>query len=291
MKEYGRINACTIDLEEWYQGLTSANRHPERWESLESRAGEATETVLALLRAHNVRATCFVLGALAERQPALIARICDAGHEIALHGHLHRRVDGMTPAAFGEELERGLDAVWRAVRVRPCGHRAPYFSLRRDMGWAFTALEERGFRYDSSIFPARTTLYGDPSAPRLPYRVPGLALVEFPITTLRAGGRNWPAAGGFYTRALPLAVTRRAIHQVNAAGGPAVLYLHPWELDTGQRYPHVTPRERLTHYAGRRGLGQKLAVLFEEFRFAPLAELHALWNAGDQSPQTSTEAK
>jgi hypothetical protein len=64
-----RINAFTVDLEEWYQGLTSANRHPERWESLESRSVEATETVLALLRAGGVRATFFVLGALAERQP------------------------------------------------------------------------------------------------------------------------------------------------------------------------------------------------------------------------------
>lgn len=277
MKDSDRINAFTVDLEEWYQGLTSANRHPERWESLESRSVEATETVLALLRAGGVRATFFVLGALAERQPGLVARIRDAGHEIALHGHLHRRVDGMTPEAFATELDRGLEAVWSAARVRPSGHRAPYFSLRRDMDWAFAALEDRGFGYDSSIFPARTTLYGDPSAPRLPYRVPGRTMVEFPITTLRAGGRNWPAAGGFYTRALPLRVTRQAVCQANAAGAPAVLYLHPWELDTGQRYPHVTPRERVTHYAGRRGLAAKLAALFDEFRFAALEDLLPEW--------------
>jgi hypothetical protein len=68
-------------------------------------------------------------------------------------------------------------------------------------------------------------------------------MVEFPITTLRAGGRNWPAAGGFYTRALPLGVTRQAVRQANAAGAPAVLYLHQWELDMGQHYPHVTARD------------------------------------------------
>jgi polysaccharide deacetylase family protein (PEP-CTERM system associated) len=277
VKDSDRINAFTVDLEEWYQGLTSANRHPERWGSLEERAAGATEMVLDLLRSGGVRATFFVLGALAERQPDLIARIRDAGHEIALHGHMHRRVDGMTPEAFAAELDRGLEWVWAAARVRPAGHRAPYFSLRRDMDWAFEALEARGFHYDSSIFPARTALYGDPAAPRLPYRVPGRALVEFPVTTLRAGGRTWPATGGFYTRVLPLTVTRWAVRQANAAGAPAVIYLHPWELDTGQRYSHVTLRERVTHYVGRRGLAAKLAALFDEFRFAALEDLLPAW--------------
>jgi hypothetical protein len=49
--------------------------------------------------------------------------------------------------------------------------------------------------------------------------------------------------------------------------------MHPWELDVGQRYNRITPRERLTHYYGRRGLEKKLLRLFADFRFGPLRRM------------------
>jgi hypothetical protein len=51
------------------------------------------------------------------------------------------------------------------------------------------------------------------------------------------------------------------------------MYVHPWELDLGQTYRQVTPRERVTHYHGRRGLEAKLRRLLTEFRFGPLRSL------------------
>jgi hypothetical protein len=57
------------------------------------------------------------------------------------------------------------------------------------------------------------------------------------------------------------------------AGEPAVLYIHPWELDLGQHYDQVTPRERITHYHGRRSLAAKLHRLFSDFRFGPMSDL------------------
>ena len=116
-------------------------------------------------------------------------------------------------------------------------------------------------------------LYGFPEAPRFPYPVDGLDLIEFPATTAHFAGRNWPVAGGFYTRALPCGLVASGIRQVNEQGQPAILYVHPWELDTGQRYNQVTFRERITHYYGRGGLPGKLDRLFSDFRFAPLREL------------------
>lgn len=271
------LNALTVDLEEWYQGLTSTNARPELWSALEPRAEQATTELLQLLGDAGVRATFFALGTLVEQYPDLVARIRDAGHEIALHGYAHRRVDRMTPAEFADELDRGLEALWQAARIRPIGHRAPYFSIRSDMDWAFRVLGTRRFRYDSSIFPARSLIYGDPAASRLPYYLSEFNIVEFPVTTLRAGGRNWPAAGGFYTRALPISLVRRALRQSLAAGAPAVLYLHPWELDKGQRYSQVSPRERVTHYWGRRFLADRLRLLVAEFRFGALEDVLGEW--------------
>lgn len=265
------LNAFTVDLEDWFQGLTSTNSRVDQWPTLESRVEAATDRLLGILAEYEVRATFFVLGYVADQHPDLIQRIRAAGHEIGLHGYYHRFVSRMSVDEFAAELDRGMLAVHRAAGGDPIGHRAPYFSIDGSTPWAFDVLAARGLRYDSSVFPARTMLYGFPEAPRFPYQVNGGALMEFPVSTVRAGGRTWPIAGGFYLRALPYAAVRRAIRSLNAAGQPAIMYMHPWELDTGQRYSQVTPRERITHYYGRGRLEAKLRRLLAEFPFGPLA--------------------
>ena len=270
-----RQNVFTVDLEEWFQGLTSTNRQPERWDRLESRVVYATDLLLGILQEHRVRATFFTLGHVADRHPGLIERICAAGHELGIHGYYHRFVYRLTPAEFDAEVGRSLEAVLRAGGQMPQGHRAPYFSVNATTPWAFDVLARHGLRYDSSVFPVRSLLYGFPGAPRLPYRLPAQGLWELPASTLRLGGRNWPIAGGFYVRALPYAVTRWALRRLTAAGEPAIMYVHPWEVDTGQRYRQVTARERITHYHGRHGLAAKLHRLFADFRFGPMSDLVA----------------
>lgn len=268
-------HAFTVDLEEWFQGLTSTNRDVARWPLLESRVVAVTRQLLGILASRRVTATFFVLGHVADHHPALIEEIAAAGHELGIHGYFHRFVNRMTPAEFDAELARSLEALERITGELPAGHRAPYFSINASTPWAFDCLARAGLRYDSSIFPVRSLLYGDPTAPRLPYRVPGHDLWEVPATTLRWGGQNWPVGGGFYLRILPYAVTRWALRRLQAAGEPIVVYHHPWELDTGQRYDAVTARERVTHYAGRRGLADKLQRLLRDFTFGPMRDLVA----------------
>jgi hypothetical protein len=101
-------------------------------------------------------------------------------------------------------------------------------------------------------------------------------------------GMKLPIAGGFYNRALPYAVIRRGIRQVNKLGEPAVIYVHPWELDTGQVYDQVTLRERISHYHGRRSLEKKLRQLLSEFPFGTLQELQSQMAAsGASKPEGS----
>jgi polysaccharide deacetylase family protein (PEP-CTERM system associated) len=269
------VNAFTVDFEEWFQGLTSTNPRTEQWDGYETRLGEACEQVLALLGQYEVRATFFVLGRVAARHPALVRRIDAAGHEIGVHGYWHRRVYHLTPQDFGDELDRALETVAPLCSQPIVGHRAPYFSINGQSLWAVDVLRERGFCYDSSFFSTRNMLYGYPGSPRFPHRLAGGTMVEFPLSTARWLGITVPVSGGFYMRALPYAITRQGIRQLNRQGQPAIMYLHPWELDTGQRYRRVTPRERLTHYYGRARLRPKLERLFTEFRFAPLRELYA----------------
>jgi polysaccharide deacetylase family protein (PEP-CTERM system associated) len=268
------INAFTVDLEDWYQGLTSTNRQPERWPAYEARLAENTEHLLALLGERGVRATFFVLGPVAEQYPDLVRQIDAAGHELAVHGYWHQRVDRLDPERFAGELDRAVQALSPLASQPVVGHRAPYFSIDDHSLWALEVLSESGFRYDSSFFPTRSMLYGYPGAPRFPCRVGERGeLVEFPVSTARWLGVTWPMGGGFYVRALPYGVIRAGIRQLNRQGQPAILYMHPWELDTEQDFRQVTLRERVSHYHGRQGLEKKLRRLFGEFSFSPLREL------------------
>jgi hypothetical protein len=117
-------------------------------------------------------------------------------------------------------------------------------------------------------------LYGYPDARREPHLADKAShFVEFPVSTLRLRGQNFPFAGGFYLRALPYALTRWSVHRLHREGLPAIIYTHPWELDLAQPPQKVTPRERVTHYYGRHTLRAKFQRLLSEFRFVPLADL------------------
>ena len=49
---------------------------------------------------------------------------------------------------------------------------------------------------------------------------------------------------------------------------PAVLYVHPWELDPDQPRPRMSWVHRFRHYTGLRTAERKLRALLAEFRFA-----------------------
>jgi hypothetical protein len=122
-----RVNAFTVDLEDWFQGLTSTNPQVDKWQSFESRVVSATQSLLDLLRSYQVQATFFVLGYVADQFPALIEDIRADGHEIGVHGYYHRFVSRSTPDEFARDLERSIQAVERVSGESPLGYRAPYF--------------------------------------------------------------------------------------------------------------------------------------------------------------------
>jgi polysaccharide deacetylase family protein (PEP-CTERM system associated) len=267
-------NAFSVDVEDWFQGLTSTNPRVEQWPRFESRVVPVTRRLLAILRTYHICATFFILGYVADQHPSLVEQIAADGHEIGVHGYSHRFIFRLTPDEFARELERSVRAVERITGEMPVGHRAPYFSINGNTAWVFDSLQASGFGYDSSVFPTpKVLLYGFPDAPRFPHRVEGHTLMEFPLSTLRWGGVNWPLAGGFYLRALPYAFIRWGIARLNRQGQPAIMYVHPWELDLDQDYQQVSLRERITHYHGRRRLEAKLHRLFTDFRFGPLRAL------------------
>ncbi|MGE5841731.1 MAG: DUF3473 domain-containing protein, partial [Deltaproteobacteria bacterium] len=227
------LNALTIDLEDWYQGIEQPFAS---WGTFSDRLHVGTDVLLNILEQAGTKATFFVLGWVAEKHPALLRSLTEQGHEIASHGFDHEKLYDTTPSVFRESLARAKDSTENASGTAVVGHRAPFFSLTRDSLWALDVISEQGFKYDSSVYPGSNWRYGIPDTPEYPYRIAGTALTEFPASILRLFGRRL-GIGGAYFRILPYRVTRNGIGELNAAGRPAMFYLHPWELDP--RHPRV----------------------------------------------------
>lgn len=270
-------NALTVDVEEWFQ-VSNFDRVVPRsdWDSMASRVEDSTRRLLDLFDETGARATCFVLGWVAERHPELVREIARRGHEIASHGYGHELVYAIGRERFAEDLRRSVQVLTDAVGEAPRGYRAPSFSIDHRSLWALDVLAEQEFHYDSSLYPVRHPRYGVPSFPRFPLRVrtqEGAEIREFPLTTLRLGGRNLGAAGGGYLRLLPLAVLETAFRRANRQGQPAVLYIHPWEVDPGQPRIPVQGLGRFTHYTNLSRTEDRLRRVLRQFEFAPMREV------------------
>lgn len=263
------VNALTIDVEDYFQ-VSALAPYVARsdWDGRECRVERNVDRILDLLARHDVRATFFTLGWIAERYPQLVRRIVAAGHELASHGHGHERASDLDRAAFAQDIVRAKKTLEDTAGVAVLGYRAPSFSIGRANLWAFECLAQTGHRYSSSIYPIRHDHYGMPDAPRFRHRV-GDDLVEIPITTLRLLGRNFPSSGGGYFRLLPYALSRWMIGKVNRDDGePAVFYFHPWEIDSAQpRVAGIDLKTQFRHYLNLDRMAGRLEALLADFRW------------------------
>jgi len=267
-------NGLTVDLEDWYHVCGSEETaNPSSWDAYESRAIRNTRKVLALLREHGVRATFFVLGYIAEREPRLIAEVAKEGHEIATHGHFHRRVFEMTPEEFEEDLDRSIDAISSAAGERVLGYRAPEWSLRTHTMWALSILRKKRILYDSSMVPL--SRMGDRSFPTAPCRIPTEygEIREFPLTTMRCFGEHLPFTGGLPLRLTPYFYIESKIRRMNDEGSAAMVYIHPWEFDESPPRIELSWSRKFMHYFNLKSTPAKLGGLLANLRFAPLCEV------------------
>jgi len=229
-------NILTVDLEDWFSVEALNNiLGPEKWSDLESVVRRNTYKILGLFDRHKVRATFFVLGWIAERYPDLIRETAAAGHEISCHSYHHQMVSSLTPEQFRADTARAVEAIASAADRKPRGYRSPSWGMKREMQWAYDILDELGFEYDSSIYPIRHDIYGDPGAPRTAFYVPlssGGSMIEIPATTVNVLRRRIAIGGGGWLRQFPYWFTRWGIKKINREGFPAMVYFHPWELDT-----------------------------------------------------------
>ena len=270
-------NAMTVDVEDYFQ--VSAFEQViarDQWERVPHRVERNTDRILAIFANRNVKATFFTLGWIAERYPELTRRIVAQGHELASHGYSHIRATQQQPAEFRADIMRAKKILEDIGGVAVRGYRAPSYSIGANNLWALDELKTAGYEYSSSIYPVKHDLYGMPDAPRFVFYPRGKdGILEVPITTLRALGKNWPCGGGGFFRLYPYAVSRWALRHVNEQDGqPGMFYFHPWEIDPGQpRQQNLPLKTRVRHYLNLTRMEHRLQALCRDFAWGRMDEI------------------
>src|SRR3990172_1903902 len=270
-------NVFSVDVEEYFQ-VKAFSEYIEKndWEKYPSRVEEQTKRLLDLLDGFQVQGTFFVLGWLAERYPALVKNIFDAGHEIASHGFNHKMVSKMTPEEFQKDIRRSKEVLEGITNTAIKGYRAPTFSILKNTSWAYEILLHEGYRYSSSVFPIWHDRYGWPKFGNHPRRMAFNEVGEIwevPLTVGSLGPLKIPFGGGGYLRSYPFFLTKALFRSLARKGKQAVIYIHPWELDRNQPVVHAPFMRRLRHHLGIPKMERKLTNLLQWMQFGTVAQL------------------
>jgi polysaccharide deacetylase family protein (PEP-CTERM system associated) len=264
------VNAMSVDVEDYFQVSAFENTiNSKDWDRLPCRVEANTNCILELFEKHDVKATFFMLGWVAERYPGLVRRIVDSGHELASHGYTHTRVTRQTPEVFSADIAKTKDLLEDIAGCEVLGYRAASYSIVNKTLWAHDLLQEAGYRYSSSIYPIHHDLYGIPDAPRFSYLHKEEGLLEIPITTVSLFNHNLPCGGGGYFRLLPYRASRWAMKHVNKTDGqPCVFYFHPWEIDPEQpRQQGISRKTRFRHYLNLGRMKGRIERLLTDFNW------------------------
>ena len=292
------VHALTIDVEDYWSVFA------RDWLDIDGPPTDAvvrnTRRFLELLGGRNIRATFFILGEVAESFPGLVKEIARGGHEVGVHGFYHHQLFKLSREAFAKEVGQAKALIEDITALPARGHRAPAFSIGPDTAWGLEVLAELGFEYDSSVYPIAGKRYGWPGfAPDIhEMALPdGGKIIEVPMSVITVLGKSLPACGGGYIRHLPYWYTRWAMRHVGRRR-PAVVYMHPYEIDTTPppaRYrealtaaPSETKRFHALQMRRRESVGGKLVRLLDTFQFVPIAKVIDTWLESHDSGEIST---
>lgn len=266
-------NLLSIDLEDWYHfmGDKAAPGYDE-WLDCESRVEEVTDILLEIV--HGLSITFFVLGFMAQRHPRLVKRIHSLGHEIACHGSRHEWVFEIGAQKFRQDISCSKSLLEDLTGQQCIGYRAPGFSIRRQDLWALDIIQEEGFVYDSSIFPAVRTAGGIVGFSRYPQvlQMQSGPLIELPVSTSRLLGITTAFCGGGFFRFFPGQYIHKNIKKINGVQQPAVVYLHPRDIDPYQPRMKLRFMNRLLYYYGLKEARDKFVRLVKAFEWGGFGE-------------------
>lgn len=288
-----RRHLLTVNVEDYFQvGVFRKFISTDNWYRFEPRLKQNIQNVLDLLERHNTKATFFVLGWTAEKDPALVRSLVDAGHEVASRGFLHQPLLDLPKSEIRDDLRRSK-AILEDVTNHPVdGFRLSNGWLTKDTLWLLDEIADAGYRYDSSLMPRQRDFEDEPKWRNIQQiQTANGPLLEVPLSTMAIPGGWLPISGGNYQRQLPDFVMRRLVDRaVEAEADPFVMYFQVWELDSQQ--PRLSVADRLTQVRHYRKLDKYERILpqyLNRYQFTSIRDHAATENSPLQflnSPKT-----
>jgi len=185
--------------------------------------------LVGLFEKHDVKATFFVTGEMAQKHPSAVRTIIGMGHEVSCHGLYHGRNECLLS---GEEQKAQIEKAIRILKditgQTPLGFRAPCLRANKT---TLKVLSEIGFLYDSSFSSMFIpTYYGSVASPHFkPYHpLSGNSdLLEIPVS----GNPLAPLPlSGSWMRNLGLSWVKFGIKTLFKMGCPVMFYVHPRDI-------------------------------------------------------------
>lgn len=252
----------SIDVEEYYHASVVERYIPRaQWLAQPKTMENAMAWLMDELDSSHTKATLFCLWEAVKHKPAMLRDWSNRGHEIASHTLTHRNLYSLNRRELKLELGQSKERLEQAIGEPVIGFRAPNFSMTKE---AFQVLKESGYKYDSSLFPARTKL--SPTS-LFPYEH-SPDFWEFPLSVWKHSGLSIPWSGGAYLRHFPWSVFKKGVHAI-AKQRPYTLYLHPWDWD--QQHPAVKGMKRLDsirHNRNRNFAPERVKELLNTMEFS-----------------------
>ncbi len=271
-------HVLTVNVEDYFHvGAFEGTVLRKHWTRFPSRLEKNVQEVLELLDRHQAKATFFVLGWIADRQPNVVADIVHAGHEVASRGYWPGgSIRSRLREEFREDIRRARIALEDAGAAPVVGYRSPQWIHAQD-AWILDILAEEGYQYDSSVNPILRRFALDPrcfEVNRHRHSASDLTLWEYPISTLSLLGLRVAISGGNYLRQFPQPLMRNAVRWWHKhKRSPLVFYFMSWEMDKDQPEVRALPRlNRIRHYRNLERMPDVLDYYLSHYQFQAIGD-------------------
>ncbi len=234
----------TIDYESWYAPSRRYDHLSPKERLLldDGFASNALDPILEKLK--DVKTSIYLVGELVDWYPELPRKIFEAGHEVGFHCQVHRPLT--TAADIEHDLQ--MSSEWRSeYHVR--GFRAPMINTIEDV---YPILERNNFTYSSSLYAPTGTILRKGNIWELP--VSTFPLLGHPTSFQAPRRMNLPLVlggefpyGSSLMSGLFAKIVFKIIEKEMKAGSSPVIFLHPYEIVSPERWPARFARDLLAN--------------------------------------------
>lgn len=264
------LNIFSVDVEDWFNSFYFIDPPKiEEWDTLPSIVEKGFYRVSELLLKYKTDATFFFLGWIAKKYPHLVKEAKKNGFEIASHGFYHQEVFRLSREQFFEDIVSTKKLLEDIAGVNVLGYRAPSFTIPNSVDWLFPTLIEAGYKFDSSLFPAKRKVGGFSSEYFAPFEIVsnGGKLIEFPITVAKVLSKPVCFFGGGYLRFFPFFIFNTMAKRVERDHRPLIIYIHPREFEPEGIRLKMSFVGRFKYYVNITSTPKKIEKVLNSFRF------------------------